>query len=245
MAAPLLGLGLTREARAMGESARFALGVLAHTPGHQDPRPGALRRLLLEVEQRTSVTVRGAGALIDPMTDELFQYPMLFMAGQGDFAPWSQAMVTRMQTWLRGGGFLVVDSLDGLSDGPFLKAARRELERVYPAQKPVVLGGDHVLYKSFYLIKEPVGRVHVASTMAAIVEPDRAPVVFSANDLMGAWARDGFGKWDYEVTPGGARQRELAFRVGINLVMYALCGDYKADQVHIPFILKRRQWRVE
>ena len=45
--------------------------------------------------------------------------------------------------------------------------------------------------------------------------------------------------------PGGERQRELAFRLGINLAMYALCLDYKTDQVHVPFILRRRQWQSE
>ena len=44
---------------------------------------------------------------------------------------------------------------------------------------------------------------------------------------------------------GGERQREMAFRLGINLAMYALCLDYKADQVHVPFILKKRRWKVE
>ena len=51
-------------------------------------------------------------------------------------------------------------------------------------------------------------------------------------------------KWEHGVYPRGDRQRELAIRRGVNIVMYALCVEYKADQVHIPFILKRRPWRV-
>ena len=66
-------------------------------------------------------------------------------------------------------------------------------------------------------------------------------MLYCQNDLGGAWARDAFGRWEYEVSPGGARQREMAFRLGINLVMYALCLDYKDDLVHTPFILKRRR----
>ncbi len=38
---------------------------------------------------------------------------------------------------------------------------------------------------------------------------------------------------------GGARQRELSLRFGVNLVMVALTGNYKADQVHIPALLER------
>ena len=41
------------------------------------------------------------------------------------------------------------------------------------------------------------------------------------------------------VYPDGPRQRELAYRFGINLVMYTLTGNYKADQVHVPAILER------
>ena len=63
-------------------------------------------------------------------------------------------------------------------------------------------------------------------------------MVYSQNDLLGAWARDDLGMWEYEVEP---RQRENTFRFGVNLVMYAMCLDYKDDQVHLPFILKRRK----
>ena len=65
--------------------------------------------------------------------------------------------------------------------------------------------------------------------------------VFCANDLGGAWDGDPLGGYTYPCTPGGERQRELSFRMGVNLVLYALTGNYKKDQVHIPFILKRRQ----
>ena len=73
----------------------------------------------------------------------------------------------------------------------------------------------------------------------------RAAIVYSQNDLGGAWAKDAFGNWAYQCYPGGDTQREHAFRMGINLVMYAMCLDYKTDQVHVPFILKRRRWKVE
>ncbi len=52
--------------------------------------------------------------------------------------------------------------------------------------------------------------------------------------------KDPLGTWEYEVIPGGERQREMAFRLRINIIIYALTGDYKQDQVHLPFIMKRR-----
>lgn len=75
------------------------------------------------------------------------------------------------------------------------------------------------------------------------VERDRRlAVVYSQNDLGGAWARDGFGHWEHEVIPGGDAQREDAFRFGVNLVMYAMCLDYKTEQAHIDYILRTRRF---
>jgi len=68
----------------------------------------------------------------------------------------------------------------------------------------------------------------------------RLAVVYSQNDLGGAWARGPLGEWEYDCTPGGEAQREAAMRLGVNVAMYALCTDYKDDAVHLPFILKRR-----
>ena len=68
----------------------------------------------------------------------------------------------------------------------------------------------------------------------------RTVVIYSQNDLGGAWARDAMGNWEYEVYPGGETQRTMAFRLGINIILYALTGDYKQDQVHLPFILRRQ-----
>jgi hypothetical protein len=50
---------------------------------------------------------------------------------------------------------------------------------------------------------------------------------------------DARGNTPYAVIPGGARQRTLAYRFGVNLVMYALTGNYKGDQVHVDTILER------
>ena len=41
------------------------------------------------------------------------------------------------------------------------------------------------------------------------------------------------------MVPGGERQRDWAFRAGVNIVMYALTGNYKADLVHMPALLER------
>lgn len=246
-------LGLPSSALAIGDDDRFTVSLLKYSDQGWNTRPTALRRMLQEVEKRTSVEIKpppdGDHVTFGP---DLFTRPMLFMCGESSFEPWSNERIDMMRQWMMAGGFLVVDSSEGVSDGPFLRSVRRELARIFPDEPERAIPTDHVIYKSFYLFNndqnpyaEPHGRVEVDRKLRGHFDGDRVPVVISANDMLGAWARDGFGRWEYDVVPGGSPQRELSFRMGINLVMYALCVNYKADQVHIPFILKRRKWRVQ
>jgi hypothetical protein len=91
------------------------------------------------------------------------------------------------------------------------------------------------------LVDHQAGRTLRVPYLEGVTIEKRMAVIYCQNDLAGAWSRDAFGRWEYEVTPGGERQREMAFRLGINLMMYAMCLDYKEDLVHAPFIMKRRR----
>ncbi len=245
--AALAGLGVLAPGKlwAMGEDTHFTIAKLKYAQAGWDPRPSALRRLLLEVEKRTSIKVDTDVPTLTGASSDLFDRPVLAMAGDAAFSPLDDQVVGNLRTYMKAGGFLIIDSAEGVRSGPFTASVERMLKRVLPHKKLAPIPKDHVLYKSFYLIDEPVGRVKVSTRMRGVFDEDRLLAVVSPNDLMGAWARDNFGNWQYSVTPGGEQQREMAFRLGINLVMYALCINYKADQVHVPFILKRRQWKVD
>jgi hypothetical protein len=64
-------------------------------------------------------------------------------------------------------------------------------------------------------------------------------IIIGSNDYAAAWAVNANGAPLLPVSPGGEDQREFAFRTGINIVMYALTGNYKSDQVHVPALLER------
>ena len=236
---------LPARAWAFDRQHRVSIARLRYTGGNDDPRPGALRRLLQEVDTRTSIEVDTNIAAIRGRREELFEHPFLYMAGDRGFDPFPDQVVADLRTYLLSGGFLFIDSSEGLTDGPFMESARREIARIFPRKELVTLPRSHTVHQSFYLIDRPVGRIDIAANFQALFDEERACILLNANDLLGALARDTFGNWEYSVTPGGDRQREMAFRMGINLVMYALTVDYKADQVHIPFILRRRRWRVD
>ncbi len=64
-------------------------------------------------------------------------------------------------------------------------------------------------------------------------------ILITSNDLAAAWAIDSGGQAMFPTASADITQREMAFRSGVNIVMYAMTGNYKADQVHIPALLER------
>jgi hypothetical protein len=236
----LLPLLAARPAAAFGESSAFTFGVIRHS-GNYNPRPSGLRRISWELAKRTSIAVKLDPKEIDLTDPDLFRFPVLVLSGDGDFNPFNDAEREALRRHLNFGGFLLVDDGSARPGGAFDQAARREIRAVLPNAVVGRVPKEHVLYRSFFKIQAPVGRVEATTETDAIVLQGRIAVLFSPNDLEGAVAKDQFGNWEMDVSPGGDRQRELAFRFGINIVMYALCLDYKDDQVHIEYLKKLRR----
>jgi len=238
-----VGLGLALVARrtlAFGEAARLMFAQVRHG-GRWDPRPDGLSRLAWEISKRTSIETSPmvkAMALADP---DLFRYPMAVLSSDQAFPPPADNEVSELRRYLSYGGFLLIDDASGTRGGAFEQSARQLVSRIVPAAQLGRVPRDHVLYKSFYLLEGPAGRVAATPDLEALELGGRLAVLYSGNDLVGALARDSLGTWEFEVTPGGELQREKSIRLGVNVAMYALCLDYKEDQVHIPFIMKRRR----
>ena len=232
-------LALPRGARALPETSQLTIGQLQHG-GRWNPRPTALRRLLWELAARTSIETAPDGVAVRAGRPGLHRFPFLYLAGDGPLPPFTEAERVALRRHLQYGGFLLVDSADGSDGGGFDASARRELAALLPGSPVLRIAREHVLYKSFYLLDHQGGRLLVKPWLEGQVVDGRLAVVYSQNDLGGAWARGALGDWEYECTPGGEAQRETAFRLGVNAAMYALCTDYKDDAVHLPFILKRR-----
>ncbi|OGQ26278.1 MAG: hypothetical protein A2138_01755 [Deltaproteobacteria bacterium RBG_16_71_12] len=230
-------------ARAIGPRSQVGVGRLKHG-GAWDSRPEALRRLLWEAGKRTSISVARDAAVVSldedtPEGRELFWQPLVFLSGEGELPPFSARQRARLERHLRYGGMLVIDAPSAAD--PFTAGAKRELAAVLPGTTLRALDGEHVIFKSFYLLDGAVGRTRDDAHLYAVDVAGRAAVVLSTNDLLGALERDRFGTWRFDCEPDGDAQRELAFRLAVNLLMYATCLDYKEDQVHIPFIMKKKR----
>ena len=201
------------------------------------------------LNRRTAVET-GDPLAIDIETDELIFFPLLYWPVTADQATLSPSAVERINRYIETGGTILFDTRDGdeQSPGPFGGAAiaAERLRRLTAGIKmpPLVpIPPDHVLTKSFYLMHDFPGRWDVGTLWVEPVEDHVndgvSSVIVGANDWAGAWAVDKDGRPLYAVVPDGEEQREMALRFGINLVMYVLTGNYKADQVHVPAILER------
>ena len=226
-------------ALAFGEASRFQVGLLSLAP-EPLPRKGALPYLALQVARRTSVEILPYPVALDLESKQLFDHPFLYSAGIAGFDPLPETAIKRLRRYLRQGGFLLLDDAEPES-GAFRASAERLANRLFPRHALAPLARDHVIYKSFYLLNRAVGRRMDHADLWAVELDGRVVLVISGNDLLGAFARDPLGSWSLPVSPGAESQRELAVRLALNLVYYALCLDYKDDQVHAPFILERRR----
>lgn len=226
-------------ARAIGDGSLFDVRGVDYVGGNASPRPSAPRRLAWEVRKRTSVEtqlVPTRARLDDP---SIFETPFLYWSGDRAFPALSDAEVAGLRRFVELGGFVFIDDAAPESNG-FDASIRRETARAFPATPLHTISASHTVYRSFYLVDRPVGRVEGPPLLEGIERGGHVAVVYSRHDVGGALARDNLGTWEHSVTPGGDEQREQAVRFAVNLVLYALCLDYKDDQVHAPFILRRR-----
>ena len=183
---------------------------------------------------------------VDIETDELAFFSLIYWPVTAEQRLPSAVAIRKLNTYLRNGGTILFDTRDqadigiDAGGGPGMQRLRQIVRGLeVPALAPVPQ--DHVLTKAFYLLTEFPGRHADGQVWVERREgaSEVSPVIIGSNDWAGAWAVGPNGRPLFAVVPGGELQREMAYRFGINLVMYALTGNYKADQVHVPAILER------
>ncbi|MDP2647383.1 MAG: DUF4159 domain-containing protein [Desulfobacterales bacterium] len=208
--------------------------------GEWDPNPLFVEAMVEELELRTSIDATRERRILEPSDPAIFYSPFLYMAGRYEFEPFTHPERQAMKRFLSHGGFLFAEDTVGANGFGFDQAFRREMQEILPDHPLRPLAPSHSVHQSFYLISSFGGRQKVKPYLEGITIGNWTPVIYSQNDLSGAWARDRYGKWVHECVPGGDTQRSAAFKMGINLIVYCLTADYKRDLVHHPFIEKRQ-----
>ncbi len=217
--------------------------------------------LTLFLAQRTALEA-GDPVGIDPAKDELAFFPLIYWPVVPGAPKPPQDAINRIDAYMKQGGTVVFDTRDaieappgdnGAAQTPGMQTLREILSSLdVPELEPVPR--EHVLTKTFYLLRDFPGRFNAGQTWVETLpredddetasKPARggdgvSPIIITSNDLAGAWAIRPDGQPMLPLTPGEPRQREFAFRAGVNIVMYTLTGNYKADQVHAPALIER------
>ena len=217
--------------------------------------------LTLFLAQRTALEA-GDPVGVDPARDELAFFPLIYWPIVPGAAKPPQDAINRIDAYMKQGGTVLFDTRDAIeappgdtngSQTPGMLTLRNILSALdVPELEPVPR--EHVLTKTFYLLRDFPGRFNTGQTWVETLprgedeedasRPARggdgvSPIIITSNDLAGAWAIRADGQPMLPLAAGEPRQREFAFRSGVNIVMYTLTGNYKADQVHAPALIER------
>jgi hypothetical protein len=172
---------------------------------------------------------------VTPSTDDLGLYPILYWSITPATSLPDAKGAAALRAYLEKGGLLVIDGRTARGDAP------QRTQAVLNAVVPVALTrlpDDHVLQRAYYLLR---GRMPGRLEQAPVWIENRSlpSLLVGKHDWAGAWAFTPAGRPMFPLVPGGEIQRELAYRFGVNLVMYALLGDYKSDQLHVDTLLQQ------
>jgi hypothetical protein len=258
--APLEALDPEEEALALEATTAVVLGFVQTGDASLDQVAEAgLRGLGERLWERTSIEPE-APVGVDIERDELAFFPFLYWPVSTSQPLPSANAYRKLNDYLRTGGMILFDTRDsdlarsGGSTPEALHLQRIAAGLNIPPLEPVPV--DHVLTRTFYLLQDFPGRFGGAPVWVEAAPPDAeqvegmpfrnlndgvTPVVIGGNDWAAAWAVDEMGVPMYPVGRGfaGERQREMANRFGVNLIMHVLTGNYKSDQVHVPALLER------
>lgn len=238
----LAALVAARRALAFGEASEVDIAEL-RLPRGTVSRPEAWKRLLFEVIQTTSVEAVPRAVPLAPDDPGLFRHPFAVLVGDDALPELSEAAREQLVRYLSYGGFLVIDDASGVPDSAFDRSARALIRRLFPNRPLAVLPSDHSVYRSFFLLREPIGRVAHHRSLEGVPIGSMHPLLYSRDDLSGALDRTPDGRDALPCTPGGEDQRREAIKLGVNLVMYALTSNYKQDQAHVEELM--REGRLE
>ncbi len=214
-------------------------------------RLDAWERLLHEVQQTTSVETNPKPVRIDPKTGDLFKYPFAVLTGTAAFSMPDDKTLEQLSRYLSYGGFLFCDDSSGADGSGFDRSVRKLAEVLFPTRPLTPIPSDHSLYRAFFLISRPVGRITRHAYLEGITaagmdgQGGYSPLIYCRNDLSGALDRGPDGRHRQTCTPGGETQRREAVKLGINLILYCLTSDYKKDQAHVKALMESHRMGVD
>jgi hypothetical protein len=196
------------------------------------------------VKSYTNIPFYGERKIISLNDAALLENPFLVVKGNSSFN-FSSTEKIRFKTFVDRGGLVFFDDTLADPNSAFKKSIDALMAELYPEKRMVPLPIDHAVYRSFFLLRSASGRKVKEKQLMGLTlggvggGEGRTAVLYSPNDVLGAWAKDPMGNYSFTCEPGGEAQRWDAFKITINIIYFSLTGTYKKDAIHQPFLERK------
>ncbi|MDB4324462.1 DUF4159 domain-containing protein [Crocinitomicaceae bacterium] len=191
----------------------YQLAVLKYSGGGDYyANPTAVPNLIQFCNNNLAMNIATDVPYVEVGSPDLFLFPFIHMTGHGNVV-FSSSEAENLRTYLRGGGFLHIDDNYGMDE--FIRV---ELKKVFPNSELVELPFDHDVFHQKYdfnglpKIHEHDGK---RSQAFGIIEDGRLLCLYTyETDLSDGWENT-------EVHNDSKNKRELALKMGANILMFA------------------------
>ena len=214
---------------------RFVFTQLKYQ-GVWDPYPETWQDIVQFLVVTTSIKCEPERRVVTLDNRMLFSSPFLVILGGGSFPALSKSEREALRRYISSGGLVFVEDSSGTRGGAFDVSFRKEAAALFPEASLKKLSSENPLYRAYYFIRKVGGRRLANDYVEGLDVAGRTALIYSQNDLIGAWAKDRFGNYLWECVPGGEKQRFEAQKLTLNLLMYSVTGTYKSDAIHKPYL---------
>lgn len=214
------------------QGGKFVFSQLKYN-GNWDTRKTAWNRMSEYLFTTTSVKALSERQVLQVKDGALAWSPFLVICGDGDYPVFSEEEYNILRKYVYSGGMLFIEDSSGRKGFGFDRAMREMIKKLVPGASLEKIPLDDAVFRSFYLLKDVPGRINTNKFIEGCKIGDRYMIIYSQNDLLGAWEKDNLGNYLF---PCSEQQRWEAKKLSLNIIMYALTGTYKTDIIHVPFI---------
>jgi hypothetical protein len=173
----------------------------------------SLPNLIAFSNQILKMNISQTPETVDMTNTNLFRYPFIHLTGHGN-VNFSEEEVKNLRTYLIGGGFLHIDDNYGLDE-----SIRREMKKVFPELRFVELPFNHPIYHQKFDFPTGLPKIHEHDGKPAqgfgLIYKGRLVCFYTyETDLGNGWENP-------ETYNDPPEKRELALKMGVNILQYA------------------------
>ena len=217
----------------INEQSYFKIGLLEYEPGDWNSDQTALAELSKFIDKNTNIPIRLINRDIEFKmkigSDSFFKTNYLYMTGHGEQrknGSWQGLKLKKeeikdLRKHLLSGGFLHIDD-----NYNFDKTFFKEMKKVFPEEKWVVLPKTHKIFNIYYNFHNGLPKIHKHDNKEpealALFHNDRMIALYTLEcDLGDGWESNN----EHERITGiklDPKKRQEALKMGTNIIIFAL-----------------------